>query len=108
MQLMTCQTGHYRLLAQAGIPQSPRPLRVGCRNQVANPSGEMHSMTAQAIVSEVLPAVMGFIQKDFPEGYAMRPGCPIRVLLLMTSAAARRDLLHITELEPHLFRNVAA
>jgi hypothetical protein len=68
-----------------------------CRrhHQIPNPFLEVHGMAAKAIVHQVLLLVVRNIQENFFESHCMRPGRPVRILLLVTGSTAARNALHI-------------
>lgn len=107
MNLVARNTRNGRFFHQSGIAQRPRPFRIRGCDQVANPAFEMHAMTTQAIIGQVPPLIMSFVQENLRIGHSMRSCRPIRIFLLVASLAPRGHLLYVIGLEMDLFRNVS-
>jgi hypothetical protein len=108
MHLMASQAGKGRLLCQLRIVQSPRSLHIERYNQVPYATGKVHAVAPQTVVGQMLPAIVRFIEKEFPVRHGMRTGRPVGVFLPMAFGAACAHLFNIVELQPDLFRNFSS
>lgn len=108
MHLMASQTGKRQLLRQLRIVQSPRSLGIERNDQIPYPAGKMHGVAPQAVVRQMLLAIVRFVEKEFSIRDGMRTRRPVGIFLPMAFRAACACLFNILEFQPDLFRNFSS
>ncbi|HTR64776.1 MAG TPA: hypothetical protein VMH85_03310 [Terriglobales bacterium] len=108
VHLVTSEAGNGWLFREFWVAQCPRTFGVEWCHQVTNSAVEVHCVTAQAIIHQVLLVIVVIVQKYLSVSDGVGSRSPIRKLLLMACPATVAHAQHILVLKSHLFGYLTA